>query len=617
MTEYYVNPMATGSSDLNPGTYLPRPLKTLTKAHAIASAGDKIIVYPSIYSEQINATKSNLTWSAADENVILDGSIPFTGTWTLVSGSLYSTPYNPPVGNEPFLMIVNSVAYIFPAASSGAITFTQEPTTKLVYGAFYFDRAGNTLYVNVGGGNPNTMTIRIGFFSSVFTIQNLTNWVIDGFLFRGSNQYGIRVRGGGSHQILNNIFRRCVNSGPRLEAPTPQLFNPSDAGAGGTLTAGTKYYIITAIVGGNETLPSFEGSITIAANRKVQLQCSIVTGATNYKIYGRTQNGETLLATIAAPGSGFPTYVDDGSATSDGTTHPPTISSVQTTGNLVENNDVFQMGSHGISLYAAGSNIVRRNRSHHNHFHGIALLNYSNDNLVELNACYSNSQLNNRVANGIQCDQFGVGTSGSSRNTIQRNHCFRNQDSGISIYNGSADCIVRLNLSHDNGDHGVDNLHSMNCHMIGNLSYNHPTAGFNSEGTSQGIRMYNNISMDNGANPPAGRTTGNYRVDATANADAIVDYNLTYFSGAFGPGGGEMSWGVLIYPTLASFQLTTGQMSHGVRANPQFIDLPNRDFHLSVGSPAIHAGYGSAPDISGDDFDGMPMGTPPNLGVYS
>jgi hypothetical protein len=152
--------------------------------------------------------------------------------------------------------------------------------------------------------------------------------------------------------------------------------------------------------------------------------------------------------------------------------------------------------------------------------------------------------------------------------------------------------------------------------MIGNVVYGSVTAGLNSEGTSMGIRMYNNISMDNGVSSP--RTSGNYRVDQTANADAVMDYNLSYLTNPANPGDSEITWGTLEYRTLATFKVAQPtQMVHGFTANPQFANLTDRDFHLALGSPALSAAYASAPDYSGDDFDGFPQGTPPNMGVYA
>jgi hypothetical protein len=620
MTTYYVNPNATGSSDLNPGTNITRPLKTLNKANTLSASGDKVIVYPSTYREQVLAKTSNVQWSAADLGVVIDGTDQLTGSWTDLGGGLYSLSYAPPGGTAPALLHVDGVPFITTVTSQASISYQLETLSQIVWNAFYFNAATNTLYLNLNGANPNSHSIRAGVRTSAFTFDSLTSCVVDGFMIKGSNVYGVRVQGGGSHQILNGQYWGNNNGGIRLEAPTPQLFAPADAGAGGTLAAGTYAYVVTAIIGGNETLASFERTLTIAANRKIQVQWSGVTNATSYKVYGRTTVGKSFITSVAVPGSGFPTWVDDGSLTPDGVTFPPTSTSTGTNNNLIENVDVWQSGSHGISLYAAQQSSVRRSRSHHNAFHGVALLNYANDNIVEEMRCYRNSQLPaNRVANGIQSDNFGLGTPGALRNTIQRNRCFDNQDSGISIYNGSHDNIVRLNILYGNGDHGVDNLDSQRCHMINNVAYNNVTAGLNAEGHSEGIRMFNNISMDNGLHSP--RTTGNYRVDQTANSDAQMDYNVSYLTvpaaSQSGGNNGEFTWGTLIYGTLAAFRAAVPtQMVHGISANPLFNNLAQRNFRLQESSPAHNAGTNTAPDYIAFDREGTAQPTPPNCGAY-
>ena len=288
---------------------------------------------------------------------------------------------------------------------------------------------------------------------------------------------------------------------------------------------------------------------------------------------------------------------------------------------IIEGNEVYANGSHGIYLFTANAVQVRGNNCHHNALHGIALINDSNDNVVEFNRSYNNSN-GTRTANGIQCDNFGTGTPGSKRNLIQHNILFRNDDSGLSIYNGSDDCIVRRNISYLNGDHGFDNSSANNCHFIGNTAYGNVTAGFNSEGTSTNTRMYNNIAMDNGVASP--RTSGNYRCDPSANATALVDYNLSYLTvpAASQPvvGGqtnAEMVWGNTNYQTLAAFKTAVpSQMVNGLAGDPLFASIARSDYRTSPGSPARNAGYNGAVDHQARDFSGNLSGTTPDCGAF-
>ncbi|HSX05663.1 MAG TPA: right-handed parallel beta-helix repeat-containing protein [Candidatus Saccharimonadales bacterium] len=606
MATYYVDNQAVGASDSNVGNSTA-PFLTLGHANTVANTGDTVLVRPGTYHEQLTCKNNGVLWRAAAKGVYIYGSVVVTGTWSSTSTNAFSISYV--TTTSPLVVIVDNMPFTL-AASSTTTTANQ----------FFFDSGTDTLYVDMGGTNPTSHDVEAGSLSTCISLLNVTDCLIEGFSVYASNGYGILVQGGGNHTIRSNEVLGHPSGGIRLQPQSPQLFQPTDNGAGGTLAAGTYGYQVSAIISGQETLPSFALSVTIPANHTVQLQWSKIATASSFNIYARTPGSLTLLTNVANSfGAGFPTFVDDGSFTPDGVTTPPTSSSVGMTACYLQDNEVWRVLSHGIYLYGASGHYIRGNHCHHNVFHGIALLNSSNNNTVEFNICHQNSK-GNRTANGIQADNFGAGTSGSSSNVIQYNRCFRNEDSGISIYNGSANCIVRRNICYQNGDHGIDNFNSQNCHMINNLSYSNVSAGLNSEGTSTGIRMYNNISMDNGVQSP--RTSGNYRVDATANADAVVDYNLSFLTvpAASQPGGSgitncEMTWGTTTYGTLAAFKTAVpSQMVHGVAGNPQFVDLTLDDFHLLSTSPGVGLGSASAPDFLATDFFGNATATPPNAG---
>lgn len=461
----------------------------------------------------------------------------------------------------------------------------------------------------------------VGSYSTAFIVTDLTGVTIEGFDISGATNYGIQVQGGGGHTIRCNKVSGCTSGGIRLQPLSPQLFTPQDGGAGGTLPAGTHYYAVTAIIGGEETLPSFILGVTIPASHTVFLEWSKIPSASSFNIYGRTQTGPTLITNVTNSfGGGFPNWTDDGSLSPDGTTTLPITTNVNLTQCIVEGNEVFGNSSHGIYLFGAQNVLVRGNHCHHNGFHGIALFNASNSNTVEFNVCHDNSH-GDRIANGIQCDNFGVGTPGSTNNLIQCNRVFRNEDSGISIYNGSHNCVVRRNISYLNGDHGLDNLDSQNCHFINNTVYGNVTSGINSEGASGGIRMYGNIAMDNGVYSP--RASGNYRVDPTAVADAQLDYNLTYLTvpAAEQPPivdtfNYEMVWGSIKYDDLAAFRAgVPDQMIHGASGDPVFANPEYGDYHLGSGSRAIHLASASVPNYLNTDYYGILSGTLPDAGA--
>lgn len=103
--------------------------------------------------------------------------------------------------------------------------------------------------------------------------------------------------------------------------PGPTNLVPTPLGTGGTIAAGTYYYVVTAVVPGGETIASNEvTAILSGATSKVTLNWTAVAGATAYKIYrGVTVAGEVLLASPAGTAT---SYIDTGAAPPGGTPAP-------------------------------------------------------------------------------------------------------------------------------------------------------------------------------------------------------------------------------------------------------------------------------------------------------
>jgi hypothetical protein len=119
---------------------------------------------------------------------------------------------------------------------------------------------------------------------------------------------------GASLDILN-IKTGMVNLAPAGRRMSPPVIATAvDGGAGGTLAAGTYYYVITALdASGGETNASNEVHLAIASGHKIVLSWAAVPTATGYRIYrGPGPGGETRMA-----GPGLP--VTTNSFTDDGT----------------------------------------------------------------------------------------------------------------------------------------------------------------------------------------------------------------------------------------------------------------------------------------------------------
>jgi hypothetical protein len=87
------------------------------------------------------------------------------------------------------------------------------------------------------------------------------------------------------------------------------------AATGGTLAAGTYWYRVSATRGSEETLASAQSSITTTgATSTVTVNWGAVTGATGYKVYGRTQSAELFMIALG----NVLTWTDDGTITPAG-----------------------------------------------------------------------------------------------------------------------------------------------------------------------------------------------------------------------------------------------------------------------------------------------------------
>jgi len=100
--------------------------------------------------------------------------------------------------------------------------------------------------------------------------------------------------------------------------------------------------------------------------------------------------------------------------------------------------------------------------------------------------------------------------------------------------------------------------------------------------------MANCISANNGITTTGG---ADLRVDAGSVGGFSSDYDLFWNQTAVTP----IVFGGVFYATVAAFQAATGNESHGLQANPSFVNAASGDFGLSTGSPAIDAANSADP----------------------
>jgi parallel beta-helix repeat protein len=245
------------------------------------------------------------------------------------------------------------------------------------------------------------------------------------------------------------------------------------------------------------------------------------------------------------------------------------------------NNNVSYAGSQvsgmtkgGIRLNNSTDSLIVGNTSHDNSYAGIMVVGGSTQNEVRGNETFRNAQGFARAAPGIRI-------YAATGNVVDNNITHDNEDSGIESYPGANDTLIYNNVSYDNGDHGIDDLRTTGQRIIGNTVYNNVTAGINLEGNSTGGTVMNNIAVNNGIRSP--RTHSDIRIENGSTAGTTVDNNVVYLTTP----DTLLIWSSVSYSTLAKFQAASGQMLHGINADPKWRNTSALDFHLTAGSPAI------------------------------
>ena len=250
----------------------------------------------------------------------------------------------------------------------------------------------------------------------------------------------------------------------------------------------------------------------------------------------------------------------------------------------------------GIVLSGTTASTVTGNQADRNSDTGIYLTGGTTQTLVSYNEASLNARGYQRNANGINVV--------APNNMIIGNLLHDNEDSGLQFYPGGDNNLATLNVSYNNGDHGIDDLNVTGGRLIGNTIFHNCTSGINVEGTSGNYLVENNIAVDNAVYPAyqgiaCSRRAGNIGIWDSAPASTTVNSNLVYLSKP-----GVMYVFGTSYSTLAAMQAATGQESRGLQANPAFNDAANWDLRLSPGSPAIDSADSAASGEQPTDISG-------------
>jgi hypothetical protein len=270
---------------------------------------------------------------------------------------------------------------------------------------------------------------------------------------------------------------------------------------------------------------------------------------------------------------------------------------------LVTNNTVSGAGrpaqsqtAPGIGVRGTTASVVSYNNVHHNNGSGIILASGTTGTTVWGNSASYNAEGWRRNANGILVTAPG--------NAVLRNATHNNEDSGIQFYTGGNNNLAALNLTFNNGDHGIDNFNVTGGRMISNTVYHNCASGLNVEGTSGNYQVVNNVAVDNAVYPAymgisCARRAGNIGIWDSAPASTTVNHNLVWLTKS----GVMYAYGTS-YTSLAAMRAARGQEANGIQANPRFVSAAGWNLRLLAGSPAIDRGNSGVSGAQSADMAG-------------
>jgi PKD repeat protein len=183
------------------------PFCSIGSAAAVAAPGDVVNVARGVYREQVSPPASGadglpiIYRGARGAKILGTDDLSGAARWTLAGGTTWVTPYDP--DTNPAQVFVDREAL-----TAGAVDASTVPAH-----GFFYDAVAALLYVNLGGDHPGRHRVQAGARSFGFAIEGRSHLVVEGFVVRGHNTNGIRVRGSSHVVIRNNRVARAASFG--------------------------------------------------------------------------------------------------------------------------------------------------------------------------------------------------------------------------------------------------------------------------------------------------------------------------------------------------------------------------------------------------------------------
>ena len=420
-TTYYVD--SSGGSDDNNGLSATSPWKTLAKINSFKFAPGDIILLRrgSIWREQLNFPSSGSAGSPIVIDAYGSGELPAISGADLVAAGTWSECKS--CGTNIWEAAVKTKANV--VIIDGAKGNRKSASSELSNPGEWFWDSG-VLYV-FSSEEPSSAFRRSGIESgarpSGLNLTGIANVTVKNISINGANAipYG---EGAG-------IFAITVH----LEGPTPEglvfshVIVSNGAGDGIHIENANQCSVDSVLVHDNEGA----GIELYHSNGKFPITSGSIT---NSEIHHNGFNGIFLVGCPRGERCRSVVYPDG-----------LTISNFRVAGNKVHNN--------GAGIY----------------------LHETNRSLISGNVAYSNT---NTTRKG---EGYCVGLSGSSSNIVEKNDCYKARLAGIELSIdtgrppfGSSENIIRYNVVHDDGTHGIFTNYDPSQHnqIAHNLIYNHP-----------------------------------------------------------------------------------------------------------------------------------------------
>jgi len=250
--------------------------------------------------------------------------------------------------------------------------------------------------------------------------------------------------------------------------------------------------------------------------------------------------------------------------------------------------------------------------------------------------------------NGLTDYDHGIYQGGGNNILIEGNRIYNNRGSGIKLgwTSTTTNNIARNNLVYDNNTawtfkpeygtkrqgRGISTHFSSGSQIYNNVIWGAHTAGIDLIYSVTNAQVYNNtiyvngnnytangISIGSGASAPSpdvfnSIVKNNIVQQATTNVPTIVNAPIIH---------GARSINAVIENNLTfgtnskiDFKDSTARMANNIIADPQFVNLLGRDFHLRSSSPAINKGQTISLFTADRDYVRRPQGTAYDIGAY-